>query len=47
MKIAVSVESTNDLSKELLTQFDVKVIPFEIILKDRAFKDGELSTQDL
>ena len=47
MKIAVSVESTNDLTKELLQTYDIKVIPFGIVLKDRAFKDGELSASEL
>jgi DegV family protein with EDD domain len=47
MKIAVSVESTNDLSKELLAQYDIKVIPYQIVLKDQTFKDGEISTQEL
>ena len=47
MKIAVSVESTNDLSKELLTKYDIKVIPYEIVLGDKTFKDGEVSTEDL
>ena len=47
MKIAVSVESTNDLTKELLQTYDIKVIPYEIVLKDKAFKDGELSASEL
>lgn len=47
MRIAVSVESTNDLSKELLEQYDIKVIPYQIVLGDKSFKDGELSTKDL
>jgi DegV family protein with EDD domain len=47
MKIAISVESTNDLSQKLLTKYDIKSIPFEIVLKDKTFKDGELSTQEL
>ena len=47
MKIAVSVESTSDLSKELLKENDIKVIPFHITLGDKTFKDGELSTQEL
>ena len=47
MKIAVSVESTNDLSKELLTKHDIKVIPYEIVLGDKTFKDGEVATEDL
>lgn len=47
MKIAVSVESTSDLPKELLKQYDIKVIPFEITLGDETFSDGEKSTEEL
>lgn len=47
MKIAVSVESTNDLSKELLNKYDIKVIPYQINLGDKSFKDGDLSVEEL
>ena len=47
MKIAVSVESTHDLSKELLEKFDIKVIPYQITLGDMTFKDGEYSTEEM
>ncbi len=47
MKIAVSVESTNDLTQRLLTKYDIKSIPFEIVLSDKTFKDGELTTLEL
>lgn len=47
MKIAISVESTNDLSSELLKKYDIKVIPYDITLGNRHFKDGEVSTQEL
>ncbi len=47
MKITVSVESTNDLTQRLLDRYNISSIPFEIVLKDKSFKDGELSTQDL
>ena len=47
MKIAVSVESTNDLTKELLNQYDIKVIPYQIVLGDKTFKDGDVSTEEL
>ena len=47
MKIAVSVESTNDLSKELLQKYDIKVIPFQIVLGDKSFKDGEVTVQEM
>ena len=47
MRIAVSVESTNDLTKELLKEYDIKVIPYNIVLGDKEFKDGELSTEEM
>jgi DegV family protein with EDD domain len=47
MKIAISVESTSDLSQSLLAKYDVKVIPFQISIGDDCFKDGELSTQEI
>lgn len=47
MKIAVSVESTNDLTKELLEKYDIRVIPYQIVLDDRTFADGEISTEEL
>lgn len=47
MKIAVTVESTNDLTKELLERYDIKVIPYQIVLGGKTFKDGELSTKEL
>lgn len=47
MKIAVSVESTHDLSKELLEKYDIKVIAYQITLGDMTFKDGEYSTEEM
>lgn len=47
MKIAVSVESTNDLTKKLLEKYDIKVVPYEIVLNDKTFKDGEISATEL
>ena len=47
MKIAISVESTSDLSKELLEKYDIKVIPYHIILGDTLFTDGERSPEDI
>lgn len=47
MKIAVSVESTSDLSEELLKEYDVKVIPFLINLDNESFKDGEKTTEEI
>ncbi len=47
MKIAITAESTIDLPKELLEEYDIKTIPFDVILKDKEFKDGEISTQQI
>ena len=47
MKIAISVESTNDLGATLLQKYDIKVIPYHIVLGDKTFKDGELTTLEM
>ena len=47
MKIAVSVESTHDLSLDLLQKYDIKVIPYQINLGDESFKDGKYSTEEM
>lgn len=47
MKIAVSVESTHDLTADFLKQYDISVIPFEINLGDETFKDGEKTTEEM
>lgn len=47
MKVAITVESTSDLSKEILTDYDIKVIPFQINLGDMSFKDGEHTTEEI
>ena len=47
MKIAISVESTNDLSKDLLQKYDIKVIPYHITLDNKSFLDGEMPITDL
>ncbi len=40
MKITISTESTCDLSNELLEKFDIKVIPYSIILGDDVVTDN-------
>ena len=47
MKIAISTESTCDLSKELIEQYGVQIIPYKIQLGDRSFSDGEVSTEEI
>lgn len=46
-KLVISTESTCDLSRELIEQYNVKVIPYRIQLGERNFRDGEVATEEL
>ena len=47
MKICITAESTVDLSKELLKQYDIKVIPFTVLLGEDEYADGDITPQDI
>ncbi len=47
MKIIISTESTCDLSKELLAENDIRLLPFHITTNDGSFLDGQVSTEEL
>ena len=47
MKIAISVESTVDLSKELIKQYQLEMIPFTVLLGETAYLDGDINSQDI
>lgn len=47
MKIAITAESTIDLPKQLLEEFDIKTVPFMVILGEQDYKDGEITSQDI
>ncbi len=47
MKIAISVETASDLSKELIKENDIKVVPFTIFLGDKDYKDGEITCDEI
>ncbi len=47
MKVAISAESTIDLSKELLNEYNIKVVPFNIQLGDKSGVDGEITTDEI
>lgn len=47
MKIAISVETTADLTKEILAEKDIKVVPFNILLGDQTVIDGEVTSEDI
>ena len=47
MKIAISAETTCDLSKELIAENNINLIPFAITLGDKTFNDGEVTTKEM
>lgn len=47
MKIAISAESTIDLSKEILKEYNIETLPFSVILGDKEFLDGEISSKEI
>ena len=47
MKIAISAESTCDLSQEIIEKYDIKILPYQIQLADKSFKDGEMTTEEI
>ena len=47
MKIAISAESTIDLSKELLEHYKIEFIPFAVLLGETAYLDGDITPQDI
>jgi len=47
MKIAISLESTADLTKELIEKNDFKLIPFSIQLGEKFGLDGEITTDEI
>lgn len=47
MKIAISAESTIDLTKELIKEYDVHTLPFTVLLGDEARLDGELGVDEI
>lgn len=47
MKVAISAETTSDLTKELIEKFDLKIVPFTIQLGDKSAFDGEITTDEI
>ena len=47
MKICISAESTIDLSKELLAQYEIEIIPFGVFLGEESYFDGDITPQDI
>ena len=47
MKIAITSDSTIDLSKELLQEFDIKILPLQFTLGDNVYRDGDLTNEQI
>ena len=47
MKIAISAESTIDLPKNILSSYDIRTIPFTLVMGEDTALDGEVSSADL
>ena len=47
MRVAISAESTIDLSKEQLQRFDIKTLPFSINLGEEVRLDGDLTCEEI
>lgn len=46
-KIAITLDSACDLSKELIDKYDFKVIPFGVNMGDKFFYDGEVEPLEI
>ena len=47
MKIAITSDSTIDLTKELLQEYDIKILPLQFTLGDNVYRDGDLTNEQI
>lgn len=47
MKICISAESTIDLPQNLLDEFEIKTVPFSVLLGDKLGLDGVITPQEI
>lgn len=47
MKIAISTETTVDLTKDLIDKYNVKIVPFTVNLGNDSFLDGEITSEEI
>ncbi len=47
MKIALSCETTVDLTKELIEKFNIHILPFSVLLGEKNYFDGEITCDDI
>ncbi len=46
-KIAISAETTIDLTEELLSKYDIKTVPFTVLLGDKVGFDGKITPKEI
>jgi len=47
MKIAISAETACDLTKELISEYELNILPFTVTIGDRSDYDGVITGKDL
>lgn len=47
MKIAITAESTIDLPERMLEEYDIKTVPFTVIMGENSYMDGEIGFKEL
>lgn len=47
MRIALSAESTVDLTPELIKEWDIRIIPFHVVMNNEEFLDGEKTNGEI
>lgn len=47
MKIAISLDSACDISEEVKSEYDFKIVPFGVTMGDKFFYDGEIDTLEI
>ena len=47
MKITISAESAIDLPKDFLEKYQIKTIPFTVLLGEKMFLDGEMEITEM
>lgn len=47
MKLAITAESTIDLPKRMLQEFDIHTVPFTVIMGEKSYLDGEVGSDAL
>ena len=47
MKIQISSDTAIDMTKELLAEYDIKAVPFQLFLGDTNYLDGEITPDEI